>query len=108
MFTLSFKLNSDVVGSRNVSGKKVLDLRDVHGLFDGGVSAADVKKAALQRVVADHHGEKYSHLIIPEIQHTHTHTHVSPLQETHGSDNCFSFHYNSELHLLCVQLLRRL
>lgn len=41
------KVHSDVVGCRNVSGEKVLDLRDVLGLFDGGVSAADLKEAAL-------------------------------------------------------------
>lgn len=60
-------VHSAVVGSRNVSGEKVLDLRDVLGLFDGGVSAADLKEAALQRVLTDHHSEKYSHLIVPKM-----------------------------------------
>ena len=67
------KVRSDVVGSRDVSGQEVLDLRDVHGLFDGGVSAADLKEAALQRVLTDHHSEKHPHLIVPKIQQTQTH-----------------------------------
>jgi len=80
------KVHSDVVGSSNVSGEKVLDLRDVLGLSDGGVSAADLKQAALQRVLIDHHGEQHSHLIIPTMhrhkdRHTHTHTHQSTQQE---------------------------
>ena len=61
-------VHSDFVGSRNVSGEKVLDLRDVHGFFDGGVSAADLKESTLQRVVTDHHSEEHSHLIVPTVQ----------------------------------------
>lgn len=67
-----------------MSEEKVLDLRDVHGLFDGGVSTADLKEAALQRVLTDHHSEKHSHLIIPKIQrHRDTHGHISPQPEKH-------------------------
>lgn len=58
----------NVVSSRNVSAEKVLDLRNVHGLFDGGVSTADRKEAALQCVFTDRHGEKHPHLIIPKAQ----------------------------------------
>lgn len=35
----------DVVSSRNVSAEKVLDLRNVHGLFDGGVPTAEIGRA---------------------------------------------------------------
>lgn len=57
--------HSDVVSSRYESGEKMFDLRDMHGLFNGGVSAADLKEATLQCVLTDHHRKKNSHLIIP-------------------------------------------
>lgn len=59
---------SDFVGSRNVSEDVVSALRYVHGLFDGGVSTAHLEQAILQRVLTDQHGEKHSHLIIPETE----------------------------------------
>lgn len=54
-----------MVGSRNVSADVASGLRDVHGLFDGGVSTAHLKQATLQSVLADHHSEKHPHLIVP-------------------------------------------
>lgn len=61
------QVHLDAVSSRNVSQEKVLDLRDVHGLFDGGVSAAHLQETTFQCVLTDHHSEKHSHLIIPKI-----------------------------------------
>lgn len=98
---LKQKVHSDVVGSRNVSGEKVLDLRDVHGLFDGGVSPADLKEAALQRVLTDHHSEKHSHLIIPKIQrHTSAHS-----KRNTANINAFASIRTLNCTLLCIQLL---
>lgn len=65
--------HSDVVSCRNVSEYKVFDLRDVHGLFDGCVSAADLKKATFQRVLTDDDGEKNAHLIVSAL-HPHRNT----------------------------------
>lgn len=62
------KVYSDIVSSRDVSEEKVLDFRDVHHLFDGGVTTTDWKEAALHCVLTDHHSEKHSHLIIPVTQ----------------------------------------
>lgn len=76
------KVHSDIVSSRNVSEEKVFDLRDVHGLFDGGVSTADLQETTFQCVLTDHHSEKHSHLIIPKImRHRDTHGYISPQPE---------------------------
>lgn len=40
----------------------------MHGLLHGGVATADLKEAALQCVLADDHGEKNSHLVIPYVE----------------------------------------
>lgn len=56
------------MGSRNVSEDVVSALGDVHGLFNGGVSTAHLKQAILQGVLADHHSEKHSHLIISKTE----------------------------------------
>lgn len=45
-----------------------LDFWDVHGLSDGGVTAAYEQQAVLQRALADHDGEEDTHLVVP----THT------------------------------------
>lgn len=63
--TLKTNVRSTRVGSRDVSEEEPLDLRDVHGLLDGRVPTADLKQAALQRVVAGHHGEENSHVVVP-------------------------------------------
>lgn len=98
------KVHSQVVGSRNVSGEKVLDLRDVLGFPDGGVSAAYLKEAALQRVLTDHHSEQHSHLIIPT-----THRHGDTRQSTARDDSLLMRNFASiatvNYTLLCVQLL---
>lgn len=76
MFTVlapQAKVYSDIVSSRDVSEEKVLDFRDVHRLFDGGVTTANLKEAALHCVLTDHHSEKHSHLIIPRTEGPHRH-----------------------------------
>lgn len=45
----------------------------MHGLFDGCVSAADLKKATFQRVLTDDDGEKNAHLIVSAL-HPHRNT----------------------------------
>lgn len=60
------RIDSTIVRSRDVSEEKLLNFGDVHGLLDGGVPTADLKEAALQRVLARHHGEENSHLVVPE------------------------------------------
>lgn len=58
--------DSIIVRRRDVFEEKPPDFGDVHGLLDGSVPTADLKQAALQRVVACHHGEQNSHLVVPE------------------------------------------
>lgn len=94
------KVHSDVVGSRNVPGEKVLDFRDVHGLFDGGVSTADLNEATLQCVLTDHNSEKHSHLIIPKI-----HQHRDKRQNNTAKITSFASMTTPNCTLLCVQLL---
>lgn len=60
------RIASTIVRSRDVSEEKLLNFGDVHGLLDGGVPTADLKEAALQCVLARHHGEENSHLVVPE------------------------------------------
>lgn len=64
--------NSDVTGRIDVFLEVFLDLRDVHGLSDGGVSVAHYKQSILQRVLTDHYGEEHTHLIIPADTHQRT------------------------------------
>ena len=64
------------MGGTHVAEQEALDLRDMFGLPDGGVSASHLQHPALQGVLIDHHGEEDAHLIIPE-EDTHKHTHGS-------------------------------
>lgn len=48
---------------------KLPDLRDVHGLSDGGVAIANQQEPVLQSVFSNHHREQHAHLVIPTTWH---------------------------------------